>query len=225
MKSQTPTWAIITGILMMLVGGCGIKNDIQSIKIREILSLKDTFINKITEAETNKSNTKNDTISVKNEEVNQDDVAEIFDSLDITDSSEMNIEDAVAGVDSIPENDDSNSEEKRIKETIESMIDVPEPLIQRIITFGYSGLFFSLLFIIGGLFLFIKKSFSISLAYSVLGANVVFSIVKWFYLSGGSGLVSMTNSVSAGFSILLSIIIFVIIISSDKSHFEDIYVD
>ncbi|MFZ1749202.1 MAG: hypothetical protein WAU01_03390, partial [Saprospiraceae bacterium] len=213
MKSQTPTWAIITGILMMLVGGCGIKNDIQSIKIREILSLKDTFINKITEAETNKSNTKNDTISVKNEEVNQDDVAEIFDSLDITDSSEMNIEDAVAGVDSIPENDDSNSEEKRIKETIESMIDVPEPLIQRIITFGYIGLFFSLLFIIGGLFLFIKKSFSISLAYSVLGANVVFSIVKWFYLSGGSGLVSMTNSVSAGFSILLSIIIFVIIIS------------
>lgn len=51
MKSQTPTWAIIVAILMMLIGGCGIKNDIQYINIREMLAMKDKIFDKMAASE------------------------------------------------------------------------------------------------------------------------------------------------------------------------------
>ena len=94
------------------------------------------------------------------------------------------------------------------------------------IRLGYIGLVFSFLFIIGGLFLLIKKDFSIKLAYFVLGANIAFSIFKWIMLSGkGGSMLAISNSVGAAFSILISIIVGVVIVSCDKSHYEEVYTD
>ena len=67
MKSQTPTWAIIVAILMMLIGGCGIKNDIQSINIRSILDMKDKILENM-ETKAKNSNKTNKEVEVNDED-------------------------------------------------------------------------------------------------------------------------------------------------------------
>lgn len=216
MKSQTPTWAIIVAILMMLVGGCGIKNDVQSINIRSFLAMKDKIIDKIETKKNNIAERSSDTI---NADIDKKEGTDL-DSVDIDDSQNVETSDTL-------KSDSSETNEKiNVKEMFNNMLDLPEESIVSIIRFGYIGLIFSFLFIIGGLFLLIKKKFSINLAYGVIAANIVFSIVKWTMLSGKGGtLLSIGNSVGAAFTIFIALILFIVIISCDKSHYEDIYTD
>jgi hypothetical protein len=216
MKSQTPTWAIIIAILMMLIGGCGIKNDIQYINIRSMLAMKDKFISKIDEkvdkSEDTTANTSNDTL-----------IAEIMDTDTVSaDVDEELLTTDTSGLEINGEKKDNNE----VKDMLDGFLDIPEETIQWMIRLGYIGLVFSFLFIIGGLFLLIKKDFSIKLAYFVLGANIAFSIFKWIMLSGkGGSMLAISNSVGAAFSILISIIVGVVIVSCDKSHYEEVYTD
>lgn len=216
MKSQTPTWAIIVAILMMLIGGCGIKNDIQYINIREMLAMKDKIFDKMAASEKKSG----DSVIVNDEK------AEFKDTLSISeDSLSTDIEEVFTDTIHLTDGD-QKKDIGEIKDMVEGFLDIPEATIARMVTFGYIGLFFSFLFILGGLFLLIKKNFSIQLAYAALGANVLFSISKWILLSGeGGGLLNIANSVGSAFSIVGCIILFVIIISCDKSYYEDIYTE
>ena len=214
MKSQTPTWAIIVAILMMLVGGCGIKNDAQSINIRTFLSLKDKIVNKI---ETKKNRTSKESIdtnlsaNIKEETI---------------DSGDVDYAENVVSEDTLKSDSSKSDDEINVKEMVDDMLNIPEETIVSIIRFGYIGLFFSFLFIVGGIFLLIKKKFSLKLAYGVIAANIVFAIIKWTVLSGKGGtLLSIGNSVGAAFTIFIALILFIVIVSCDKSHYEDIYID
>jgi len=216
MKSQTPTWAIIVSILMMLIGGCGIKNDIQYINIRSMLAMKDKFISNI-----DKSIEKETDSSATNPSENV-----VTDSMSIDTISEEDENDEVNSDTSAIDLNGEKKDINEVKSMIDGFLDVPEETIQWMIRLGYIGLFFSLLFLIGGLFLLIKKDFSIKLAYIVLGANIAFSIFKWVMLSGkGGSMLAISNSVGAVFSIILSIIVGIVIISCDKSHYEEMYTD
>lgn len=216
MKSQTPTWAIIVAILMMLIGGCGIKNDIQYINIRSMLAMKDKFMNKI-DASIEKEK---DSLAV----VSPDAVA--VDTLTMDTISEEVEEDVVNTDTSAIDINGEKKDINEVKDMIEGFLDVPEETIQWMIRLGYIGLFFSVLFLVGGLFLLIKKDFSIQLAYTVLGANIAFSIFKWVMLSGkGGSILAISNSIGAAFSIIISIIVGIIIVSCDKSHYEESYTD
>jgi hypothetical protein len=216
MKSQTPTWAIIVAILMMLIGGCGIKSDIQYINIRSMLAKKDKFMNKI-DASIEKEK---DSLAA----VSADDVA--VDTLTMDTISEEVEEDVVNTDTSAIDINGEKKDINEVKDMIEGFLDVPEETILWMIRLGYIGLFFSFLFLVGGLFLLIKKDFSIQLAYIVLGANIVFSIFKWIMLSGkGGSLLAISNSLGAAFSIIIAIILGIVIVSCDKSHYEESYID
>ena len=216
MKSQTPTWAIIVAILMMLIGGCGIKNDIQYINIRSMLAMKDKFMNKI-DASIEKEK---DSLAA----VSPDAVA--VDTLTMDTISEEAEDDFVNTDTSAIDINGEKKDINEVKDMIEGFLDVPEETIQWMIRLGYIGLFFSVLFLVGGLFLLIKKDFSIQLAYTVLGANIAFSIFKWVMLSGkGGSMLAISNSIGAAFSIIISIIVGIIIVSCDKSHYEESYTD
>jgi hypothetical protein len=216
MKSQTPTWAIIVAILMMLIGGCGIKNDIQYINIRSMLAMKDKFMNKI-DASIEKEK---DSLAA----VSPDAVA--VDTLTMDTISEEAEDDFVNTDTSAIDINGEKKDINEVKDMIEGFLDVPEETIQWMIRLGYIGLFFSVLFLVGGLFLLIKKDFSIQLAYTVLGANIAFSIFKWIMLSGkGGSMLAISNSIGAAFSIIITIIVGIIIVSCDKSHYEESYTD
>ena len=216
MKSQTPTWAIIVAILMMLIGGCGIKNDIQYINIRSMLAMKDKFMNKI-DASIEKEK---DSLAA----ISPDVVA--VDTLTMDTISEEAEDDFVNTDTSAIDINGEKKDINEVKDMIEGFLDVPEETIQWMIRLGYIGLFFSVLFLVGGLFLLIKKDFSIQLAYTVLGANIAFSIFKWIMLSGkGGSMLAISNSIGAAFSIIITIIVGIIIVSCDKSHYEESYTD
>ena len=222
MKSQTPTWAIVVAILMMLIGGCGIKNDVQFIKIRSILDMKDKILENIGD---DNGHSEPDSLIKAEIEVGSEksDSSDAFEALKepYIEDDDNKASDTVYTV-----NNESDSDKKMVKDMFGAMLDIPEKTIKKIIVFGYIGLFFSFLFLLGGLFLLIKKSFSIKLAYGVLGANVLFSLIRWAMLSGEGGtLLSISNSVGAAFTIFGCIILFVVIISSDKSHYDDVYTD
>lgn len=211
MKSQTPTWAIVCAILMMLAGGCGIKNDIQYINIKEMMAMKDKFQDAIQQSIENKEN--ETSISDTLNEPYVEYTASV-DSLD-QDTTFATKDTAVASA----EIDD-------FTQKMESMLDISDDTIQKIIYIGYAGLLFSLLFLLGGLFLLIKKTFSIQLALVGLGLNIIFAITKWIILSGnGNFLVSVSNSMSAVFSIIFCLIIMIVIYASDKTHYEESWTD
>ncbi|MBC7885173.1 MAG: hypothetical protein H7X99_06840 [Saprospiraceae bacterium] len=213
MQNKTPTWAIITAIFMMLIGGCGIKTDLQSINIREILALKDKIITKIE----NDNNAEEDTIDTETTDtslINTDTLQTINDTVSVTDTTLAN-------------NNGEDDDNEEVKEIFDEVFHLSDEMTERIILFGYIGLFFSLLYILGGLFLLIKRSFSINLAYAVVGVNIVFSIVRWTMLSGDemNKMLSIANSVGSALSIIVSIIVLVIIVSNDKSAYEEVYQD
>ena len=201
---------------MMLIGGCGIKNDIQYINIRSMLAMKDKFMNKI-DASIEKEK---DSLAA----VSPDAVA--VDTLTMDTISEEAEDDFVNTDTSAIDINGEKKDINEVKDMIEGFLDVPEETIQWMIRLGYIGLFFSVLFLVGGLFLLIKKDFSIQLAYTVLGANIAFSIFKWIMLSGkGGSMLAISNSIGAAFSIIITIIVGIIIVSCDKSHYEESYTD
>ncbi len=222
MKSQTPTWAIVMAILMMLIGGCGINNDVQFINISSILEMKDPILENI--ADENGHSEPDSLIEAEIEvDSEKSDSSSAFETLKepYIEDDDTKASDTVSTF-----NNKSDSDKKSVNDTFGTMDDIPEKTIKKIIAFGYIGLFFSFLFLLGGLFLLIKKSFSIKLAYGVLGANVLFSLIRWVMLSGEGGtLLSIINSIGAAFTIFCCIILFVVIISSDKTHYEDVYTD
>ena len=222
MKNQTPTWAIIVAILMMLIGGCGIKNDIQSINIRSVLEMKDKILDNIQTKKSHSKKTKRDSSDNSTEKSK----AAELDSSDLLNVGQVVLQDSLSN-DSFSKDSLSDSDnEINVKDMFGSLLDVPEETISTIIRFGYIGLFFSFFFILGAVFLLIQKNFSIKLAYAVLGANILFSIFRWVMLSGKGGtLLALGNSIGAAFSIFSSIILVVVILSSDKSNYEDIYAD
>jgi hypothetical protein len=207
MKSQTPTWAIVCAILMMLAGGCGIKNDIQYINIKEMMSMKDKFQDAIQQSiEKDES----DTTALQTQDEASSEYPETSDSL-IGDTPSV-------GLDTVEASDEVDD----FTQKMESMLDISDDTIQKIIYIGYAGLLFSLLYFMGGLFLLIKKSFSIQLAFVGLGLNIIFAITKWVILSGnGNFLVSVSNSMSSVFSIVFSLIMMIVIYASDKTHYEE----
>ncbi|MBK9733526.1 MAG: hypothetical protein IPO92_00600 [Saprospiraceae bacterium] len=174
MKSKTPTWAIITAVFIMLIGGCGIKNDIQSIKIRDIIAMKDNIFNAI-----DKDNMENlDTSIVKTSNVDSITPERVDTTLVVNDT--MSGKDSIT---SLTGKEDKNERED-VKKMLNEVFTISEKMIGRFIIFGYIGLIFSVLLIVGGLFLLIKKSFSIKLVYAAIGANILFSLVRWIMLTG-----------------------------------------
>ena len=203
MKRKTPSWAILTGIFMMLVGGCGIKNDIQSINIKELVSLQKTIF----------ASAKKEKIENRNQDTSHTEVYK--DSINVDSISESPV-----SSDSVINKSDNNPD---FGEIVENLFDIPDHVMDKMIVFGYIGLFFSFLYILGGLFLMVIKKFSIKLAYYALGGNILFSIVKWITLSGDdvNGIAAISSSLSNAFFIFISIVLGVVIVSCDQSEYEE----
>jgi hypothetical protein len=207
MESKTPTWAIIVAILMMLMGGCGVKNNIQSINIRSILAMKDNLFNNID----NKKKLKE-----------QDTLGQIHNSKDTLTLTNSNTPTTIDSMVADTSDRKENGEDMQaFRDMFGTMLDLPESTIQKIIYFGYFGFIFSLLFLIGGLFLLKKRNFSIHLAYGVIGANILFYAVKWImFANEGNTFITIGTSFGVAVTIFMCIILLVVIISSDKTHYE-----
>lgn len=91
------------------------------------------------------------------------------------------------------------------------------------VRFGYIGLFVSILYILSGVFLLIRRKFSINLVYIALIVSIVFSGIQSIVLASDSTGGFIAQSVGFGnmFGIIIDIILIVVVVSMDKSVYNE----
>lgn len=116
--------------------------------------------------------------------------------------------------------DDAESFEEEQKK-IEEIMTLPEFTKTWVVRFGYMGLFISAFYILGGVFLLVRRNFSIKLAYTVLVVSILFSGSEAGVLlsSSSSGVIALTTGLSQFVGIVIDIILLAVIFSSDKEAY------
>ena len=112
-------------------------------------------------------------------------------------------------------------EEKR--KDFEEVTNISEFTKTWIIRFGYIGIFVSLLYIAGGVFLLVKQNFSIKLAYAALVVSILCSGMQAAILTSGesSGPIGLFAGVSQIIGIIIDVILLAVIFASDKEAYSD----
>lgn len=90
-----------------------------------------------------------------------------------------------------------------------------------IVRLGYIGFIPSLIYIVGGLFLLIKRRFSIKLACSALILSALFSVIRTVVLlkDASIGFIAMSSSFGMIFGVIMDVILLIIILASDRSYY------
>lgn len=90
-----------------------------------------------------------------------------------------------------------------------------------IVRLGYIGFIPSLIYIVGGLFLLIKRRFSIKLACSALILSALFSVIRTVVLlkEASIGFIAMSSSFGMIFGVIMDVILLIIILASDRSYY------
>ncbi len=135
-----------------------------------------------------------------------------------SDSTKTNKEDATETTSNL---DDKIMFEK-MSENMKDMFHVSDFTKTWMVRFGYIGIIVSIIYILGGLFLLIKKPFSIKLVYVALGLSIIFSIVKVIVLSADSSdsFITMTAGFSEMFGVVFDIILLIVILTSNREVYK-----
>lgn len=119
--------------------------------------------------------------------------------------------------------EDAERVEEKRKE-LEEMINISDFTKTWIIRFGYIGIFVSLLYMTGGIFLLVKQKFSIMLAYTALIVSILCGGAQAAILTSGesSGAIALFAGVSQIVSIIIDIVLLAVIFASDKEAYTDL---
>jgi len=190
---KTPTWAIVIGICLILFGGCSVTKNIQSINMPEMLEMQQNMMENMTSPTTTNSSTTTSSDSLLTES-----------NVDTTyiQSDEMF---------------------KIINEGMHGMFAISDFTKTWTVRFGYIGLLVSIIYILSGVFLLIKKKFSINLVYAALIISIVFSGIESLVLASDSTAGLLTKFAGFGniFGIIIDIILIVVVVAMDKSAYND----
>lgn len=110
---------------------------------------------------------------------------------------------------------------KNIAEGMTEIFKVSEFAKTWTVRFGYIGLFVATLYILSGVFLLLKRSFSIQLVYIALVTSIVFSGIQSLVLASdpSGGLISKTAGFGNIFGIIVDIVLVVVIVAIDKTTY------
>ena len=188
---KTPTWATTIGIIMIVLGGCSVMNDIKSITLPTDLEKAMTMMKK------EKGDAK----------------------LNKQDSATMAVIDSLETDDKDPE--DSISFAGGKKQSVEEFLQLTDFTKTWIVRFGYIGLVSAILYIFGGIFLLVRRNFSIKFAYAVLGISILCSGAQAAVLtsSSSSGIIALSTGLGQVLGIIVDIILLAIIFTQDKEAY------
>ena len=135
-----------------------------------------------------------------------------------TDSSTIVLADSI-DMDTLLPNQDAAFE--NMQKTMDKMFYMSDFTKTWMVRFGYIGAFVSLIYILGGVILLVKKNFSIGAVYAVLILSLLYSIAKGAVLAAdeSSGFIAMTTGFSQMFGIVVDMVFLVVISASDKSAY------
>jgi hypothetical protein len=204
-----PTWVIFYSIFIILIGGCGILDKLADTQAEKSLSIFENI----------------------NLETNTD-----FDTDEVDDSKVVDItKDTLseAKVDSINERLKSlfgdtliMGEDNKVdmKATIGKSIKMSEYRIKWTKTFGWIGVCFGLLFVIGGILMLTKNKLTIPFILTILSTSMAVGLFKYFIFKADTGsgqLVNMGGKFDVLWSIALDVILLIVFMVVDKSYFGE----
>jgi hypothetical protein len=219
---KTPSWAIAVGIMMILFGGCGALSDMQAIMSPAIFDGMEDVIEEAEkqEAERKKERAERDSLDLL--EAQEDEIKdldeEMKDNSDTTDNSvRTSVELGSGGFKVSVDEDEMDDMPPNIKE----MLTISDYLKEWMVRLGWMGLFFSLLYVIGGVFMLVRKRFSLKLVYAALVLSILFAVFGIFIITNeGQNFLTMASVASAGFGIFIDIILLIIVTACDKTAYE-----
>lgn len=196
---KTPTWATVIGVLMVIFGGCGAVNDIRSIAAPEAIARGKEEIER---KKAEKAAAKADTTKLSQ-----------------ADTLTSNSGDTVSG--------DAEDEKEEIpffgKKSPEEIMTLSEFSEKWIVRFGYIGAACSLLYLIAGIFLMVRRTFSIKLAYAALVISILSAGMQTAVLTStaAADVMSKVIGLTSLPGILIDIILLAVIFASDKDAYKE----
>ncbi len=108
-----------------------------------------------------------------------------------------------------------------VADGMQKMFAVSDFTLKWTVIFGYVGLFVSVVYILSGVFLIIRKKYSINLVYLALTVNIVLGVIQSIVLASDSsgGIIAMSAGFSNIFGIIVDLILIVIVLTMDKSTY------
>lgn len=210
---KTPGWGIFVGIMMILFGGCGALQDVQAIYSKKIMEMEGFKESMTYEADYDPA----DSLDRETDEI-QDELEDEMEALDSKIEEDSKERANSEGMDS---DSTSRRDRKEMPEKVRKMLNISDHYKTWIQRFGYIGMFFSLLYIITGVFMIVRQRFSLKLAYATLGSCILFALIQIFVLTmGEKNVLTMASSAAVGFGILIDIILLVIIAACDTEAYE-----
>jgi hypothetical protein len=206
---KTPTWAIVVGICLILFGGCSVTKSIQATKVPDILAMQQKMMEKMSTDTSTSDSLSNLLDSLGN-------------SLDSLSNSSGRISNSLDSLSSSTFKDAPNPEMfENLAEGMKEMFAMSEFAKTWTVRFGYIGIFVAFLYILSGVFLLLKKEFSIKLVYVALATSIAFGIIESAVLASdtGSGLISKTMGVGNIFGIIIDIILLIVVATADKTAY------
>jgi Na+-translocating ferredoxin:NAD+ oxidoreductase RnfD subunit len=196
---KTPTWATVIAVIMIVFGGCGAINDIRSISMPE----------KLEEGK--------EKIKIKADKKALQDSTAIA-ALDSTET---------AGADSIAATSDGDADKADIpffgKKSQEEILTLSEFSKTWIVRFGYIGAVVSLIYLVGGIFLLVRRVFSIKIVYAALAISILCAGAQTSILTSTAAGDFMSKMVGLSQlpSILIDIVLLAVVFASDKDAYKE----
>jgi len=177
---------------MIVLGGCSVLNDIKSIRLPADLEKGMAIIK---EERDKSEKEKEDSV-----------VTESRDSLWVAEQQQVEDDSVTFG---------------NHKESIEKFLELTPFTKTWIVRFGYIGLLASAFYILGGIFLLVKRNFSIKLAYLVLAISILTSGAQAAVLTSGSatGVIALSTGLAQLAGVIIDIILLAVIFASDKEAY------
>lgn len=114
-----------------------------------------------------------------------------------------------------------NDNFKNMTKGMQSMFEMSEDTKMWTVRFGYIGVFTNLIYILGGVFLLVRKRFSIKLAVGALLLSIIFGITQSIVLTTTStSFLAKSAGFGNVFGIVVDIVLIIVIFSMDKSYFS-----
>jgi len=195
---KLPSWALVVGVCLILFGGCSISSNIGKINSPDAFEFQEGLMDSmkdVVEKSMDEAMDEAEKDSVFSETISK-----------LKDEPGMEIIEEMAG-------------------GIENLFTISEFTKIWTVRFGYIGVAIAIIYLLSGVILFLRKSFSIKFVLFALGISIIFSIVESIVLSSGAQ--NFLLSISAGFgnifSIIIDVILLVVILANDKrSYFNTV---
>ncbi len=196
---KRPGWAVVIGIFMILIGGCGALNNFQDMNAEKILEQQKEQIAELEFSHESSTSDKTEQKEVK----------------DSTDEKFIGF-----FGDSIVKDSNNNVD---VKETIGKIVLISPYRIKWMKNFAYIGVIISILFIVSGVFFLVKKEYTIKLSISVLAISLVLGILQFIVFSADTDsgkAISFFSNIGIYFGIFVDVLLLICIMVLDKSYYN-----